>query len=808
MARNLEEDVLRLLRGAGSAGLLTVDLEAQLNLGPRQRRGLEQVLDKLLATGRLQRRGPGRVQLSARTPSFRGIVRMRVPGRGWLLPQPGQPWPPQAERERLPLDPSDAQRVRDGDLVLFEWRPKRGQRPAPARLVEVVRSGSTRQAGTYLERDGARFVLVDGDHGGPAVALADPGSLPMRPGDKVVVEVLRSPVGDDQGEAVVIDVLGPPATPGIEIATVIHELGLPDRFPEVVLDEAARLATQFDETELEGRRDLTDLLTITIDPTDARDFDDAVSVEQMADGSWRLWVHIADVSWFVPPGGVIDQEARLRGTSVYLPGRVLPMLPEVLSNALASLQAGRVRYTVTVEMRVGPEGTLVSSECYRSAIRVARRLTYEEVTAVFSAPRRPPSLPAEIWNLLRELRSLARQLHRRRLSRGAIELDLPEVRIDWGAEGQVQGAHLVPHDESHRLIEDCMLLANTAVARQLAAARVPFLGRTHPAPEPQRMQGLLRFARAVDCPIRRMAGRDDLLRLLELARGRGCEPAIHQAVLRSQSQAHYSPRLEGHFALALDEYCHFTSPIRRYPDLVVHRQLITLLGGRLSGPKPDRAEDFERLGEDCSFTERRAERAERMATRLRLLRYLQDHRGRVCRGQVLGVSPLGLFLRLDFVPVEGLLKLEQLAGGGSAFDAETQSLVSKRSGERWRLGDWLTVRIARVDLRRRTLELAPAAGGERETTAERGGGRRTTSGDRPQRGAAGRDTPERDIPGRGRRRGDQSRGGGDRAGRGGEHVAGDLPWGLALQFSQPLEWTEMGWTGVEVPKTGVFAVFP
>jgi ribonuclease R len=746
MQPGLAERVLKQLRVAGAGGMLTSELARQLDFTGRRQHELERVLNELLEAGQIERRGATRVRLPSRSNSFPGLVRMRTPGRGCVVPQPGKPWPPRAPSGRLVLDAADALRVRDGDLVLFEWQPARGTRPARARLAEVVRSSSTRQAGTYFEQAGERFVMVDGDHAAPPVAIADPGSLPLRPGDKVVVEVLRSPDRDDPGEAVVVDVLGPPSTPGIEIATVVHELGLPDRFPESVQAEATRLATQFDETDLQGRRDLTDTLTITIDPTDARDFDDAVSVQRLADGSWRLWVHIADVSWFVSPGGVIDQEARLRGTSVYLPGRVLPMLPEVLSNALASLQAGRVRYTVTVEMRLDEAGTLVSSECYRSAIRVARRMTYEEVTALFATLRRPPSLAPEIWQLLQDMRDLAAQLHQRRLARGAIELDLPEVRIDWGSEGQVQGAHLVPHDESHRLIEDFMLVANTAVARQLAAAKVPFLGRTHPAPEPQRLQGLLRFARAVGCPIRRMSGRADLLRLLEMARGRGCETAIHQAALRSLSQAHYAPRMEGHFALALDEYCHFTSPIRRYPDLVVHRQLMALVEGRLSRPKPGPAENFEQLGEECSFTERRAERAERMATRLRLLRYLQDHRGRVCRGQVTGVSPLGLFLRLDFVPVEGLLRLGSLAGGRYGFDADTQSLVGRRSGERLQLGDWLTVRIARIDVRRRTLELTPAGDeeatqvGQAPTTQRRGGKRAGEGGRQPRdTGGKGRD---------------------------------------------------------------------
>jgi len=457
--------------------------------------------------------------------------------------------------------------------------------------------------------------------------------------------------------------------------------------------------------------------------SDARDFDDAVAVRRQDDDSWRVWVHIADVSWFVPEGGEIDQEARLRGTSVYLPGRVLPMLPEVISNALASLQEGRVRYTVTVEMIVDSRGELRSCDVYRSAIRVSKRFTYEEVTAFFAAPACPESVPVEIWNLLGDLRTLAGTLYQRRLERGAIELSLPEVRLDWGPEGEVRGAHLVSQDESHRLIEDFMLLANSAVAMTLARAKIPFLGRTHPAPDPLKLQGLLRFVRALDLPVRKVNSRRDLLRLLEVVRGQPVEPAVHQAVLRSLSQAHYSPRLEGHFALALEDYCHFTSPIRRYPDLLVHRQIVALATGDRGELRKQSAEALEQLGDDCSFTERRAERAERLATRLRLLNYLRDQVGRRCRGQITGVTPVGLFLRLDFVPVEGMLRLE--SGGGSRYivDAPSQSLVGRRTGEQWHLGDWIPVRIARIDVQRRTLELRldlGTGGGVRETSASEG----------------------------------------------------------------------------------------
>ncbi|HBH52382.1 MAG TPA: ribonuclease R [Planctomycetaceae bacterium] len=746
MARGLADRILKLLRMAGPAGIAIPELARHLNFNRHRMVELTDALAPLLAARQVQQVEAGRLRLGFRGPEFVGVVRMRTPGRGSVIPLPGKPWPDVGQIARIPLVGRDALQVRDGDHVRFgldRLPPGRSQHPFRARLGEVLRRSATLQVGTYLEHHQRRWVAVDGDHEGPPVEIADPGSHSLKPGDKIAVQVLRYPDTGDRGEAVIVEVLGSPATPGIEIQTVIHELGLPDRFPEGVQQEALQVASGFDETDLAGRRDLTGTLAITIDPTDARDFDDSVAVSRQEDGSWRLWVHIADVAWFVPEGGAIDQEARLRGTSVYLPGRVLPMLPEVISNALASLQEGRVRYTVTVEMVVDSEGELRWCDVFRSAIRVSRRFSYEEVTALFAAPCRPESLPLEIWDLLGDLRTLSSVLYQRRLERGALELNLPEVRLDWGPQGEVRGAHLVPHDESHRLIEDFMLLANSAVAKTLARARIPFLGRTHPAPDPQKLKGLLRFVRALDLPVRKVTSRRDLLRLVEVVRGQPVEAAVHQAVLRSLSQAHYSPRLEGHFALALEDYCHFTSPIRRYPDLLVHRQVAALVAGDRAALRNQSAEALEQLGDDCSFTERRAERAERLATRLRLLNYLRDKVGRRCRGQITGVTPAGLFLRLDFVPVEGLLRIDSAGGSRYIIDVPSQSLVGRRPGEQWHLGAWLPVRIARIDVQRRTLELRLDGGGEEGGPA---------GADSPESIRSAARSADHGLPGRGQER--------------------------------------------------------
>jgi len=627
-----------------------------------------------------------------------GVYRRASGGYGFVRPDGALPGDRSGDIHVASAASLDAA---SGDTVCVRLASGRdGRRPGlSGEIVEVVTRRTTRFVGSYFERSDTGWVQVDGTSFTRPVSVGDPGAKGVHEGDKVVVEVVRFPTHLRDGEGVVVDVLGKPGDVGVDTQTVIHEFGLPGEFPDAALADARRQAARFDETVPAGRRDLTDHTIITIDPVDARDFDDAISLERQERGHWLLGVHIADVSHFVRAGSPLDQEARARGTSVYLPDRVIPMIPEIVSNNLASLQPGKVRYAKTCWIEFTADGVPVHSTVESSAIKSCRRFSYEEVDVFLTDPKtHTVEMTPAVRSLLGGMRDLARILRRRRIARGSLQIEKPEVKIDLDHDGRVAGAHVVENTESHQIIEEFMLAANEAVARALTAAGAGFLRRIHPTPDMRKLRQLTEFVTELGFQVDSLESRFEIQRLLDMARGRPEEHAVHYAVLRSLTRAAYGPQDEGHYALASDCYCHFTSPIRRYPDLTIHRALEAIA----SGKRPP-ADGLIQLGQDCSDLERRAESAERELVKLKLLLFMASRVGEEMDAVVTGVEAFGIFVQGLALPAEGLVPIDALPNDTYRYDRASHTLSGRRAGQSYRLGDRVRVAVDRVDLDRRSL---------------------------------------------------------------------------------------------------------
>jgi len=648
-----------------------------------------------------------------------GIYRKTSTGTGFVRPHAvdGHVGPEIMIRQQYAQDASTGDEV----LVRITRKPSRPDLGPAGEILEVLERATRQFVGTYFEREGEGLVRVDGTVFSHSIFVGDPGAKGVRPDDKVVIEMLRFPSPEDRGEGVITEVLGPRGKPEVDTLSVIRAFDLPDKFPEEVLAEAREQAEIFREDDLDGRKDLTKELTITIDPVDARDFDDAVSLTQDSRTKhWQLGVHIADVAHFAPPGSALDREARKRGTSVYLPRRVLPMFPEIISNSLASLQQGRVRYVKSALMDFSPAGQRTESQFANAAIRVRRRFTYEQVSAILQDPEGKGSkVEPEILSLLLHARDFAMNLRRRRLKRGAIEPNMPEAELEFDEQGRVSGAHFVKHDISHQIIEEFMLAANEAVAEHLDDLGIPFLRRVHPPPEPTKLEAFADFANSLGYKIDRHPDRFALQRVLEKSADKPDVYAVHYALLRSLKQARYSPEKEEHYALASQNYCHFTSPIRRYPDLTVHRLLDQWLRtGRAGSDETELAA----LGEHCSKTERRAEMAERELIKVKLLDYLSQRIGIELEVIITGVADYGFFAQAEVLPVEGLVHVSTLTDDYYHFDESSHSLIGRRTNRRYRLGDKVKVNVVRVDLQRRQLDFRVVAKKKGSGVRSRGSG--------------------------------------------------------------------------------------
>ena len=595
-----------------------------------------------------------------------------------------------------------------GDTVRVRLAPesrKRGRENEQqrAQIVEVIERDRYQFVGTYHVLNEVGFVKVDGTHFQQPVPVGDPGAKGAQPGLKVVIEMVRFPSAYDDGEAVITDVLGERGETGVDTKMVIAEFNLRVDFPEEVLEDARRQAEAFDENDFSNREDLTTKTTLTIDPFDARDFDDAISLEQTENGHWILGVHIADVAHFVPPGSALDVEAAIRATSVYLPDMVIPMLPEVISNNLASLQPHKNRYAKTVFIEFTSDGIPVTCDVKRSVINSDHRFNYEEVDDFLSHRAKwKEQLDEKVYYLLDHMHSLAMLLRKRRMENGSLEVGLPEVKIDLDNRGQVSGAHRVVNTESHQIIEEFMLAANQAVATLLNDHELKFLRRIHPDPSPRKLAKLTQFVNDMGVETEEITNRFQIKKIVEQIVDKPFEQSIQLAILKSMQKAVYGPEEERHYALNFEHYGHFTSPIRRYPDLTIHR-----LCNQIIDKKPP-VQDLPKLielGNHCSDGERNAESAERELKKLKLLKYLQDHADREFVAVVTGVENFGLFVQGVKVPFEGLISVTALKDDHYTMVTGAHALVGHRSGNDFRLGDTLAVKVHHIDLERREVDL-------------------------------------------------------------------------------------------------------
>jgi ribonuclease R len=578
-----------------------------------------------------------------------------------------------------------------------------------AQLVEVLERGTREVAGQFIRERGIGVVIPDNPRVAHRILIAKGEAGAAKHGQIVVAKILDFPTHIEQATGKIVQVIGDPGNKGIATDIAIHAHGIPTDWPKAVREQAKTFGRDVQEEAKKNRINLRDLNLVTIDGADARDFDDAVYCEPSGNG-FRLLVAIADVAHYVEKGSPLDKQSIRRGTSVYFPDRVVPMLPEVLSNGLCSLKPKVDRLCMVCEMRVSEEGKVTRAKFYEAVMRSSARLTYGQVYDFLSGQSQK-QIPRALRKDIQRLHDVYELFAKNRRRRGAIELDIPQTRIAVDKQGEVTGISAVPRNDAHRLIEECMIAANVQAAKFLRKHRVAGLYRVHAKPDPDKFeevrQYLLGLGLRVPHPDHVQPGQ--LNQLLDRVKDRPDSVAISMALLRSMSHAEYTPKNIGHFGLALDAYAHFTSPIRRYPDLLVHRAIRHILKGGKAGNYGYDGGAMEHLGAVTSEHERRAEDATREVEAWLKCQYMEDKVGEQFDGVVTAVTNFGVFVQLPALQIDGLVHVTSLQHDYYRYDSGSQSLIGDRSGTQYRLGDQLRVVVSRVDLDTKRIDFQLAA---------------------------------------------------------------------------------------------------
>lgn len=675
------------------------ELARALDVPQDSYRAFRRQLQRLETDGKVVRQSKGRYAAPEQFDLIAGILQTTRAGDGFVVPVEAGP-------EDVFVPGRLLATAVDGDTVLvrIEKRPP-GRNPA-GRIVRVIERAWSRVAGVYHAKRGYGFVVCQEPDLGTDLFVPAGESGEAVDGDMVIARIESWGENEPSPVASVEKVLGRPGDAGVDVLAILIGHQLPLDFPSPVTEEADRIARRgIRDEDLAGREDFRDHLVVTIDPADARDHDDAISVRTLGKGRIEIGVHIADVSWYVKPGSRIDREAWERATSVYLVDRVVPMLPETLSGGICSLVPDEDRLTVSAIFVFTDEGALVETRFARTVIRSQKRLSYEDAQGILDGSDR-----GALASALGTLSRVCGVLRAERRDRGGIDFAIPEAAVDLDDEGRPTAIRSRERLESHRIIEDLMILANESVARLGVEHTLPFLYRIHEPPSEDRLEGLRRVAGVFGeaLPKEGIAPLD-IARLIDHMAGKPQEYLVSTVALRSMKQARYAVANKGHFGLGSDAYLHFTSPIRRYADLVVHRGLVRWLNQK-SGEDRAAAAALEATAKHASERERRAEEAERDSVELKKIEYMSRHLGDEFEGTISGVTGFGLFILMDDVLVEGLVRMSSLVDDYYHYDEATWSVTGRRSKRRLQLGDRVAVQVVRVDPESRQIDLDLVSG--------------------------------------------------------------------------------------------------
>lgn len=704
----LGKAILRLLAAPKYRPLDKSELAKALGRKSGERMGLNEALRELEQSGEIARIRKNRYVLPAAADLVTGTLQVHQAGYGFLTHEkPGEP--------DLFISAENTGTALHGDRVVARItrderyaRARSGSARPEGRVIRILQRAHDTLVGTLEQSRNFSYVVPDDPRvvHNIYVQVPVPVPLPKQPvrGDKVVVRLESWESRHVNPEGQIVEVLGPSTAPGIDMLSIVRKYHLPTEFPERVLREAETIPETVGPEMQEGREDLRSQFIVTIDPDDARDFDDAIYVERLPDGGWKLGVHIADVAAYVRPGGALDREAYLRGNSVYLPDRVIPMLPERLSNGVCSLKPNVDRLTHSVFLHISKEGGVRSARFARTIIRSAQRLTYRQAFEILKAPAAD-----DLSERLHVAWELASTLRQKRFREGSLDLDFPEVKVRLDPEGKPVSLERIENDESHQLVEEFMLAANEAVARELKNRLIPTVYRVHENPDPDRLTEYRDLVLSYGYQAGDLTHRAELQRLLAATRGKPEEQALKIGLLKSLKRARYAAQPLGHFGLAKNNYTHFTSPIRRYADLVVHRALAER--DQTRRPRSDMSH-IVAVAEHISTTERVAAEAEIDAVKMKKLEFFQrqlDARDpQIFRASVIDVRNYGLLLELPDVLLTGMVHISSLTDDFYTFNVAQRRLIGRQSRRRISVGDELRVFVARVDIFKRQVDFALA----------------------------------------------------------------------------------------------------